>query len=231
VRNSGGLIIAQSWPRPRGHAQSPRQQAWINRFACLARMRKSPFPQELDAANMWAQLGNALYANDPNGGLWYYRDVLESAAYGKLIRYQGQVRVTTPTASVKRATNQSVAGGAFVAMQPTAIDWDNNRFWDSTVNPTRLTVRSPGLYLVMATINLQTNNAGVFSCELAKNGGASFAGSKIPKNNTFTFANAVGLMYFNANDYVECKVFNSANTTNFQLLSFQIVAITPEAIV
>lgn len=230
IRQLNGESIAQAWPAPRGRPQSELQAAWTERFALLARNRKSPHPGELEAAQMWARLGNELYAGDPNGGLWYYRDVLETAAYGKLNRYQDEKRVTTPTVRATRLSNESINAGIFEFINMTAIDWDNNGFWSSTINPSRLMVKAPGLYLIGATASLETANAGFFSCEIWYNRTSLVAANRIPKNGIDTFASCVGVQYFNVGDYVEVGIFNSANTTNYQVPNFWMVAITPEAL-
>jgi len=231
MKSNGPDVIVQKWPKRRRGPQSAIAAAWMKRFSCLARELKSPEPRTLDAATGWAKGQSPIFGGPKGPTGWYYRDVLESAAYGKLIRFQGEVNVRTPTVLVTRATNQSYAAAAFQAIVPTAVTWDTNNFWSSTINPSRLTMKAPGLYLVGATVVLKTANAGFFSCELVDKNGADFAGSKIAKNGDFTFCNAVGIMYFHANDWCECKVFNSANTTNYQLMNFWAVAITPEALI
>lgn len=231
MKSHRGDIVIQKWPRRRGRNQSPIQKAWNDRFSCLARALSSPDPRTLDAATGWAKGQSPEFGGPKAPTGWYYRDVLESAAFGKLIRYQGEVRVRTPTVEVTRASNQSIAAATFAAIIPTAVTWDNNLFWSSSINPSRLTMRAAGLYLVGGTVDLQTANAGFFSAEISQNGGASIAGSKVTKNGLSTFASVVALVYCHVNDYVELKCFNSANTTNFRCPSFWAVAITPEALI
>jgi len=194
-------------------------------------MLSSPPPEQLDVATGWAKGQSPIYGGPKGSTGWYYRDVLETANYGKLVRYQGEVRVKTPSVMATRNSNFQLGGNAFAYVPMTAIEWDNNVFWSSTVNPTRLTMKSAGLYAVGATAMLNTTNAGFFSAELYVNNSRMIGGSRVPKNNANTFACVSGIYYFHANDYVELRIFNSANTTQFQVPDFWAVAITPEALI
>lgn len=231
IRNLNGQAVAQAWPKPRGGAQSPLQQAWVNRFSCLARARKSPIPQELDAAKLWVAMGNALYQNSPNGGLWYYRDALEVAANGKFIRYQGEPRVTTPTVRVNRSTSEAIAGGAQTVLQPNTVEWDNNLFWSSTVNPKRITFRSAGVYLIGGQVTFGSIANGYREALLRLNG----AGAPIACRVSLTTAQPVilapvGLYYFHVNDYIEFVVGTTSAATTAQINNLWALAITPEAL-
>ncbi len=203
----------------------------MERFSCLARQLSSPEPRSLDAAEGWAKGQSPIFGGPKGPTGWYYRDVLESAAYGKLIRFQGEVRVRTPTCDLTRLTDFQLLANTFNYVPMTAEVWDNNVFWSATVNPTRMTMRSAGLYLIMATVMLNTTNAGFFAGELYVNNTTFIGGNRIPKNNQGTYLNVVGMYYFHANDYVELRVFNSANTTQFRVPTFSCVAITPEALI
>jgi len=215
-----GRPLIRKWPKQRGPVRSPLQKLWTDRFAHLARELKSVDPITLSVAQ-----------NMSLGTGWYYRDVLETAAYGKLIRYQDEPRVTTPTAKLTRLTNQQLTGGQFLFIPMTAALWDNNVFWSATLNPSRLTFKAPGLYLVGATIVLNTANAGTMAAELWHQGATVIGATRIPKNGLSTYLSVMGIVYVHANEYVELGIFNSANTTQYQVPNFWAVAITPEALI
>jgi len=216
--NKSGIYI-RARPKKTSKGMTPNRMAWVENFKLIARLSKTPDPYAFNVATALAK-----------GTNWYYRDVLETAMSGKLIRYEDEVRVTTPTAFLSRVTNEQWTAGQFKFMTPDNLVWDNNAFWSSGVNPTRITMKSAGLYLVGATVQLKTANAGNFAAELWVNASILIGGSRVPKNGLETMACVAGVYYFHANDYVELGVFNSANTTQYQSPSFWAVAITPEGL-
>lgn len=216
--NKSGIYI-RARPKKSRKGLTPLRMAWVDNFKLIATLSKTPDPYAFNMATALAK-----------GTNWYYRDVLETAMSGKLIRYEDEPRVTTPTAVISRVTNEQWTGGQFKFLTPDNLVWDNNAFWNPALNPTRITMRAPGVYLVGATVTLKTANAGAFAAELWVNGSTLIAGQRVSKNGVETMAQATGLYYFHANDYVELGVFNSANTTQYQSPSFWVVAITPEAL-
>jgi len=227
-----GEIVVKKWPKRRGSVKSPRAAAWMKRFACVAREMKSPFPQMLDAAEGWAKGQSPIFGGPKGPTGWYYRDVLETASYGKLIRFQGEVKVRTPAVHVSRSTAESLTSGVAKKLTPNQFEWDNNSFWSSTLNPTRLTMKAPGLYLIGANVFFPVNATAARGAWLIVNNSIEIANSQAGEGtNTFGRRSVVGCYYFHANDYVEC--FASAATTlqTAQLHDFWAVAITPEALI
>jgi len=226
----GPQAYLAKWPPLRGPGKTARQQAWVNRFKCLARGLKSPDPITLDAATFWAHTVKIASASPISNSGWYYRDVLSVAAYGKLLTYQGGKRITTPTCYLRRLTNQSIAASSFLPLTPTEELWDNNRFHDSSVNPTRITFRSPGLYMFGACAAKKTSGTGNQLVAIYKNGSQNMCELKqatAPADQHFPLTS---INYFQANDYIELYVFTSSGPLNWQILNFWAVAITPEAL-
>lgn len=231
VRQNRGTVIVQAWPRERGKPKSELQQAWVDRFSCLARALKSPPPWALDAAKGWAQQNQDLYAGPKGQTGWYYRDVLESAANGKLIRYQGEPKIRTPTVQVRRPSVYPMTAGQFAFVPITELVWDNNSFWSPNVNPSRLTFKSAGLYLIGATALRQTTGTGYWSFAIYQAGADPLTGVRIPSTAAAQYANLTTLAYFHANDYIELALFNQSGNVNYTILNFWAVAITPENLI
>jgi len=226
----GPQAYVAKWPPLRGPGKTLRQQAWVNRFKCLARGLKSPDPITLDAATFWAKFVQIESSAPISNSGWYYRDVLSRAAYGKLLSFQGAKRITTPTVYTRKLVNQSVAGSSFVALTATEELWDNNNFHDNAVNPSRLVFRSPGLYLFGACAVKKTAGTGNQLAAIYKNGSVNMCELKMataPADQSFPL---VSINFFNANDYIELYVFTSSGPLNWQILNFWAVAITPEAL-
>lgn len=191
-------------------------------FKKIARMSKTPIPEELDAAKALAY-----------GTTWYYRDVIERALTGTLITYRKEPRVITPTVKVSRAATQNVTNATLTTVTPDTLYWDNNAFWNATVNPSRLTFRTAGLYLVLAYIQWSTNGNSYRKLSFIKNGSESI-GDLIswPTSEGPTDQFALTMEYFHAGDYVEVKLHqNSGSTRTVTMPRFQALAITPEALV
>jgi len=224
-------VYAGKWPRRRGKTKSHLQQAWINHFICAAQATKSPDPVTLDAANYWAKNVRIASAGDVSPSGWYYRDVLSRAMVGKLISYQAEVRITTPTVKATRTTTQSVSAGVETVLVPTAIEWDNNVFWNPTVNPERLTIRAPGLYLVGVTLERTAGGTSRQFVVVRKNGTTSVALSMFPVATAPAWGYVGCIDYFHALDYIDVRVYLTTGASTWKIVDFWLMAITPEQVV
>jgi len=216
-----GRPVVQKWPRPRPANRSELQQAWIDRFSLLACFLKTPDPQEYDTARKWAE-----------GTGWFWRDVLTAAANGNLIVIEGETKVTTPTAMVQRATNVNVVANTYLPIAFETEVWDNNVFWASSPNPTRIVCRSPGLYLCGATIlyTADATNANRYAA-LRVNGTTMLPLGATPKNqNSPVVVDLLLPWYFHQNDYFEVLANSTANCA-VDAVTAWVLAITPEAII
>jgi len=215
-----GRPVAKKWPKKRSKPPGVTQQAWIDHFACMAWLTKQPDPKTFDLAKkLTAKTG------------WYYRDILTAGSVGKIYRKAGVPRITTPTASYSAANPQNVTINTNTAFTLDTKDWDNNVFWASSPNPTRLTCKAAGLYLVIYDTNWVATPSSVRQNWLRINGVTDRA-------NTQNEASAVNgskrsgsmLWYFNAGDYVECFGRSSASGNNCQVVQLCIVGITAETV-
>lgn len=220
VETSGyrGLLIIKKRKERKGPKKTELQQAWVNNFSCLARWSKFADPRARNYAEEMA----------PDTG-WYWRDIIESAMSGKLIRKEGEHPITTPTANVFRDTSESLTQNITKTLTPNDLTWDNNYFWNPTANQSRLTVRSPGLYLVGCTLlfsgastarrdaRIEDNNGNL----IAENGGGEGTSSG-------GYRSVMGIWYFHKDDYALCRAFTSGTGQSAQIIRFWILAITPE---
>jgi len=216
-----GQVYFQAWPRRRGKTKSPLQQAWIDAFSIRARAFKSVDPKTLMAAQAWT-----------HGTGWYYRDVLERASYGKLIIYGEANRVTTPTVSVSRPATEALTANIVKALTPTNQAWDNNTFWNASINPTRITFKSPGLYLVGGSVRFtDTSTSGVRYMWLRVNGVTEWGNQTtfVTQNAPKALSTAIPI-WMNANDYVELLALSNVNST-ILIQAFWATGITPEAMI
>jgi len=215
-----GRPYLQKWPKKRGPPTSAKQIAWIQRFKCFTKLFNNPDGHTRKRADELVHKSG-----------WYYRDVLYSAASGLHIRMNGEPPITTPTVNVYRATTQTIPAGTSISISPTTKRWDNNTFWDSSINPTRLTVKSAGLYLITACVNFGSSAQATQFARFRINGGTEFAFASSP--------NLIGqpvdlslqsVLYMQANDYLEIRVNSTLTNKLVSLNEFSIVGITPEVI-
>jgi len=216
-----GRLYASAWPTSRGTPTSPLQRAWVDQFRDLAGITSKVHPIERINAEIWTK-----------GTSWYWRDVIHSAMIGKLIGEDGGIRITTPTVLVSRNTTQAMTQAAYTYYLPNTKAWDNYTWWSPTINPSRLTAKVPGLYLLGCCANNSPAKIAYRQIELVRNRteilvyeGDSDAVAGAPIFSLVTVA------YLLANDYVEARLYQSAAGASSQLLNLWAVAITPEGIV
>jgi len=220
-RESRGQIIVQKWPEKRGPEKTPVQQAWVDRFKCVASVMKHP------NAQTWNFAGN--YTGNSR---WFIRDLFYAGAAGKLIQIEGETRITTPTVAVNRNSTETLTINIVKTLTPNTLEWDNNQFWNPSVNPSRITFKSPGLYLVEASAEFSSSTACFKYLYLFRNNEAGFIasdGGYASASGTARYS-TFRLMYFHADDYVEVESFYSAAGATATLQAFWGVGITPESV-
>lgn len=224
IKGHRGQIVAQKWPRRRGSPKSPLQAAWVNWFTTTAKASKTPEPESFCNATRLA-----------NGTGWYYRDVLERAMRGKLLVDEGSTKITTPTANLSRASAQNHAGAEYITIQPDTEIWDNNDFWNPLTNPSRITVRDSGLYLLGGALLMDggSNTVRDGSVRLRLNGGSLIFQQNQRESSLQETVAWTTVAYFQAGDYFEIEhaLLQAAAASNVTLTNAWIVAITPEGII
>jgi len=216
-----GMNYVRVTHNKRGRARSELHHAWILNFVEDTKRAKAPDPC---AAN-YVQLAA------PGTG-WFGRDVILTALNGKLFRYQNEVRVTTPTVSVKRASAQALTSGVYVVLTPDSKEWDNNAFWSSATNPTRLTAKSSGLYLIFAKVDYSNGSGLNIGLRIRLNGTTTISEVTATGPSSYpAFVETVRPWYFHKDDYIELTSVVNASGKTAQIAWFTMVAITPEAVI
>lgn len=105
-----------------------------------------------------------------------------------------------------RTTNLSVNNTTDTAVTWEAVDADGYSTWSSGTNPTRLTIKVPGRYIVVASMRWASNGTGFRTGEIKVNGGTvigrhaqAFAAAGSPTQYTITSMPWTAAV----NDYVE----------------------------
>jgi len=190
----------------------------INHFTCVAYFSKIPDPLTFQAATDYSK-----------GTGWYYRDAIAAAAVGKLIRYEGVKRITTPTARVHRTTSESLTSGVAKVLTPNTMDWDNNQFWSASVNPSRLTCKSAGLYFIGGLIQFSSVSGGHRRGQLLLNGTTQLAVNRIwPGSAVASWVEVNTIYYFAQGDYITIDAYVETAGLNATLLGLYVLGVVPE---
>lgn len=125
------------------------------------------------------------------------------------LSYGASIQTNVPTARVYRTgTPQSVVNGTWTPIQFDTERWDTDNIYDSTTNPTYLTCRTAGKYLVAFTSGFTANVTNVRGWGFRVNGSV-FHG--ISMSNALTGTNdhhggTTVVLDLAVGDYVECIV-------------------------
>jgi len=215
-----GLIVVRQKKLPKGPKKSPLQQAWVDNFRCIAYWSKFADPYAREAAEEAV----------PNTG-WYWRDVIESALSGKLIRFQGAPRMTTPTVYLSQSAAVNLGNGVLTTLTPDTVVWDNNYFFNPAANQERITFRTAGLYIFGALVTFATTSTARKAVAIFTNTGLNVANQSGGEGTALGGGRScMGVYYFNADDYITVAVRASAASQTAQLNNFWAVAITPETL-
>lgn len=243
IRGDGaGGVVIQSRRKKRGNRGTPNQASWVEDFS--------------NAAKAFKMIGGcthgqaADFADSPPAGYTFWRDYLSWAGAGKhmsdngntpinpqtprisALREPGVFKVTTPSACVHRTSAQSVLVNNFTVLTPNALDWDNNFFWSPTENPSRLTARANGLYLIGAYITFAVGSTARREVRLRVNGADVVGQVSGGEGSSGSGARAITALWpFIAGDYVEVLATAAASGQTALISKFWIVGITPETIV
>jgi len=140
-------------------------------------------------------------------------------------------KVTTPTCRLFRTATQLIANGADVVLTPDSFNWDNNQFWSPSVNPSRITIKAPGLYLVGYDVQVTTSTTGRKSA-WARSSTNQILGRGLMQtsSNGDTYIVGSDIWYFEQDQYFEIIGRTTINNDGFKILGAWAVAITPEAL-
>jgi len=201
--------------------QSDVQKSWVADFSFLACLSKYPDPYAFQRASELAK-----------GTGWFWRDVITSGLNGKLNVWRGEVRVLTPTVYLTRSVAENMPNGSFLTLTPDTKLWDNNVFWGITVNPTRITVRSPGLYMIGAKVEFRPETDASRLALIRYDGAVDGITQSLKTGTDFPgWANLVDFHYFHANEYFEVRALVIGTSQTAKLTGVFACAITPEALI
>lgn len=133
-----------------------------------------------------------------------------------------QINTVTPVGSATCRCNSSSAialpSGAFTTLSFNNNRWDTDNIHSTTVNPSRLVCRTPGVYLIQASLSFSSNLLGRRDARLMINGAAitsegrpavADAKTPLPVLNS-TSISISGSWLMNAGDYAEVAAYQDS---------------------
>jgi hypothetical protein len=127
--------------------------------------------------------------------------------------------VGTPACRVKRgsgAGDQSISNSTWTAINFPDESFDTDQMHDPSTNPSRITIRTPGLYKVRSRVRLAPNSTGARQLQLKLNGTAGTgtildeANEPSPNSSFPTILEGEATYKFAAGDYVEVYAFQTS---------------------
>lgn len=109
-----------------------------------------------------------------------------------------------PCVRLTRVSNQSIASSVDTAIIFGTEEVDTDNMHDNVTNPTRITFRTPGVYVLGGAIEFDVDNSGHHALSILKNGSAGIvSGSGAAPVTTFDSIAVTSAARFATNDYVE----------------------------
>jgi len=117
-----------------------------------------------------------------------------------------------PGAKVTHNASQSVTSGVLFVMAFNAERWDNDAMHSTTTNNSRLTIKTAGRYLIVASVGFESNAAGARAATIRKNGNTPIATVVTPAagGGNRTILTPSTIAGCSVNDYFEVEVYQDS---------------------
>jgi hypothetical protein len=150
------------------------------------------------------------------------------ASWGDQARDNFEFLIDPPTCSVKAAVAQLLTSGVTTVLAAGAESFDNDGMHSTVTNTSRITIQTPGRYLITALARYAVNATGDRHLGLRVNGAGNHDLVSVLAAPTFdTFLAGTKSFVFAAGDYLEVRATqNSGGNLNVTLEDFTAVFIT-----
>jgi len=139
-------------------------------------------------------------------------DVYTAAAHNDVLENVENYRLP-PMCRVKQTTGQVVYDAANATLAFDAEDFDTDGMHDNATDNSRITIKTAGVYLVIASVRYTAGVSDDTRISILNNGGNVGIDERGP-NNTRSGQQVMGYYDLAVSDYLEAQVYqnNSANT-------------------
>ena len=141
-------------------------------------------------------------------------DVYSAANHNLILENINNYRVP-PSVKLERTTGQVVYDASAAIMVWDSEVWDTDAMHDNATNQDRITINTPGIYLVIGAVRYSAGISDDSSVTIWLNGSTFIVRDEGGPANTAGGRTVSALVNMNANDYLHLQVYqnNSANTS------------------
>jgi hypothetical protein len=128
------------------------------------------------------------------------------ASWGDQVRDNFEFLIDPPACSVRAGSAQSLTNGVTTVLTAGVENFDNDGMHSTVTNTSRITIQTPGRYLVSALTRYAVNASGGRILSLFVNGAANHDLTAVMASpSTDSFLSGVKSFVFVAGDYVEVR--------------------------
>lgn len=131
-----------------------------------------------------------------------------TTAWGNSVKAATDYLANPPACRVRHSANQSIATATDVILAFNTELFDTDVMHDTVTNNSRITLKTAGLYVVMASATFDVSAVGHRTLTLQKNGATPIAETEVAPNPTAARGTGVvvsTIYKFAVNDYVEVR--------------------------
>jgi hypothetical protein len=128
------------------------------------------------------------------------------------ILMEGSIRKSTPiTAALTSSVEPSIASGSWQPLPMDTVRWDTDSMADLAAQSNRLTIRTPGIYLLFARASFYANATGVRYIGIVLNNSYYLVVGQCPTNPAnLANLNAAALWWCNQGDTLDLQVYQNS---------------------
>ena len=154
-----------------------------------------------------------------------------TAAWCDQARDNDEFLIDPPACSVSHSTTQSLTNNTSTSLSADTETFDNDAMHSTVTNNNRITIQTPGRYLLIVTMSFANGTLGSRAAAFRVNGTTAYPGQFLattPSPNTHTLEmNAARTLVLAAGDYVEARAYqDNGGALNVQLLEFAATYLT-----
>lgn len=143
-------------------------------------------------------------------------DIFTEAMWDDSIKTNINNMIVPPACRVYKSSAQSIGTSSFATITFDQERFDTDGMHSTSSNTDRITIQTPGIYLVTGMVGFDSNAAGLRSAGIFMNGSTYLAAIDVPANSVGGCNLALSTIYeFAAGDYVTLRVWqNSGGALN-----------------
>lgn len=129
------------------------------------------------------------------------------ASWGDVVRDNLEFLINPPSCSVYHSTSQTLTTGVGASLSADSEHFDNDSMHSTSTNNTRITIQTPGRYLVFGAITFPNNTTAGRAIAFRVNNTTNYIATLVQAAGGATVTEITGVraIVLGAGDYVECR--------------------------